>query len=114
MEEKIVLTIKGKEYEFHFPNVGQFYNIETEKQRLGRGYYNVLLSNPTKIAQDALDFIDIQAVLTICCPSLIDDLKVSNLSELGIADFVELRNIYEKQILPYMKEINNLLKRPKD
>lgn len=112
MGEKIILTIKGKDYEFQFPNVGQFYAIEAEKQRLGRGYYNALLSNPTRTAQDALDFIDIQAILTILCPSLIADLKVNSLSELGIADFVELRDIYEKQILPYMKEVNNLLKRP--
>lgn len=112
MQDSINVIIKGKEYKFSFPNVGQYYAIEAEKQRLGQGFYNAMLSNPTRTAQDALDFIDIQAVLSVCCPDLIKDLKVSSLSELGIADFVELRGIYEKEILPYMKQVNDLLKRP--
>lgn len=108
MEETKIVKIKGKEYTVKFPNVGEFYRIETNKQALGRGYYNTMLSNRTKMAQMALDVIDIEATLTVICPKLIDDIKVP-ISELGFADFKELRDIYMKEIFPFVKEGFDLL-----
>ena len=69
MEDKII-KIKGHEYKMSFPTVGQYYEIETQKQFLGRGYYNTLLGNRTQAAADALDMIDIEATLTVMLPEL--------------------------------------------
>lgn len=103
------VKIYGKEYEVSFPNVGQFYDIESTKQKLGRGYYNTLLGNPTKTAQDALDMIDIEASLTVLVPELIRDMKVKSFSELGLKDYLEIKQIYEHEVYPFLKEAENLL-----
>lgn len=103
------ITIRGKDYEVKFPNVGQYYEIEATKQRLGRGYYNTLLGNPTKTAQDALDMIDIESTLSVLVPELIKDLKVNSFSELGLKDYQEVRKIYNKEIFPFLKEISDYL-----
>lgn len=109
MTDSKSIRIRGKEYEIHFPNVGEYYSIETAKQKLGKGFYNVLLGNPTKAAQDALDMIDIEATLSILCPALIDDLKVDKFSQLGIGDYKEIKEIYLKEVQPFLKEVNGLL-----
>lgn len=103
------IKIKGRSYKIAYPNVGQYYEIESLKQRLGRGYYNALLSNPTKTAQDALDMIDIEATLTVLVPDLLKDMKVDSFSELGILDFKELRSVYNKEIYPFLKELQDEL-----
>lgn len=110
MQEQKVVKIKGKDYTVQFPNVGQYYQIEVNKQRLSGGYYNTLLQNPTVSASNALDAIDIEATLSVICPQLLQDLKVHSLSELGLQDFQELRKIYLEQIFPFLKEGYDLLK----
>lgn len=108
MEDKVV-KLKGKEYTIKFPNAGEYYRIETLKQSLGRGFYNTLLGNSTKAAQNALDIIDIEAVLTVMMPELVQDLKVESFSKLGLKDFVEIRKFYDKEIYPFLKEIQSIL-----
>lgn len=103
------VKIYGKEYDISFPNVGQFYDIEATKQKLGRGYYNTLLGNPTKTAQDALDMIDIEAAISILVPDLVKDMKVRSFSELGLKDYLEIKKIYEQEIYPFLKEAEKIL-----
>lgn len=109
MVDSKIIKIRGIEYEIKFPNVGQYYNIETAKQSLGKGYYNVLLGNATKVAQDALDMIDIEATLTVLCPKLLTDMKVAKFSELGIVDYKEIKKIYVEEVHPFLKEVSDLL-----
>lgn len=110
MEEKKIIKVKGQEYEIIFPNVGQYYRIETLKQSLSKGYYNALLRSEMYTASNALDMIDIEATLTVICPKLIEDLKVKNFSELGLKDFQEIRKIYRTEVMPFLKEVYDLLK----
>lgn len=107
--EGITIEVKGKEYKISYPNVGQYYNIEATKQSLGKGYYNSLLGNPTKTAQNALDMIDIEATLSVLVPELLKDLKAKRFSDLGVKDFKELREIYNTKIYPFLKELTDLL-----
>lgn len=108
MEDKII-KIKGHEYKMSFPTVGQYYEIETQKQFLGRGYYNTLLGNRTQAAADALDMIDIEATLTVMLPDLLADMKVTSFKQLGIKDYVEVRDIYNKEVLPFIKEVEKIM-----
>lgn len=109
MDEKII-RVKGKEYKLSFPTVGQYYNIEATKQALGKGFYNALLGNKTKAAQDALDMIDIEATISILLPDLVSDLKVTRFKDLGLKDYVEIRKIYDEEIYPFLKEIHEILR----
>ena len=101
MEDKII-KIKGHEYKMSFPTVGQYYEIETQKQFLGRGYYNTLLGNRTQAAADALDMI-------VMLPDLLADMKVTSFKQLGIKDYVEVRDIYNKEVLPFIKEVEKMM-----
>lgn len=108
MEDKTV-NLRGKEYTIKFPNVGEYYRIETMKQSLGRGFYNTLLGNSTKAAQNALDIIDIEATLTVLMPELVKDLKVDSFNQLGLKDFAEIRKFYDIEVYPFLKEIHQIL-----
>lgn len=109
INEEVKIKVKGVEYPVAFPNVGQFYQIEAMKQNLARGFYNIMIQSPSVSAQNALDMIDVQACLVVLCPKLIEDLKVKNFAELGVKDYVEIRDAYLKTVVPFFKEINELL-----
>jgi hypothetical protein len=108
MESKEI-TVKGRKYEISFPNVGQYYQIEVNKQRLGKGSYNSMIGNPTISAQRALDMIDVEATLSVLCPQLVADLKVKSFSELGLKDFKEISDIYMNEVFPFLKEAEKIL-----
>ena len=103
------IKVRGKEYKISFPTVGQYYSIEAMKQSLGKGFYNTLLGNPTKTAQEALDMIDIEATISVLVPDLLKDLKVRDFSELGLVDYKEIKEVYNSEVYPFLKEINLLL-----
>ena len=105
MENKIVFEVKGNSYEIEFPNIGKFRTIESLKQVLSKGMYGQLLSTPTESAFEALDMIDIEAYLTVLTPKLIEDLKCSSFSELGLSDYLELKSAYKEQFSPWWNEI---------
>lgn len=106
----IELKVGGRSYQVTFPKVGQFYQIEAMKQTLSRGLYNSMVLNPTPSSQHALDMIDIEATLAILCPSIIEELKVKNLSDLDIRDYKQIRDAYMKNVVPMFKEVMELLK----
>lgn len=111
MKDSVLISIQGREYNIPFPNVGQYYRIEGLKQTLSNGNYNSMLATNSIAANNALDMIDIEAALVILSPELIKDLKVKNFSSLGIVDFKELKTEYIEKIVPFFKEINELLSR---
>ena len=108
MEDKIVV-VKGREYRISFPNVGQYYDIEALKQSLGKGFYNMMLGNRSVAAQNA---IDIEATITVMMPDLVKDMKVKSFRDLGLADYTEIREIYDKEIIPFLLETKRILSRP--
>lgn len=113
-EKQVKIEILGREYDIQFPNVGQFYRIETMKQSLSRGCYNSMITSPSPMAQHALDMIDIESTLVVLCPSLIFDLKVKNFSELDIRDYKTIRDEYYKKVAPFFTEVGNLLRGVED
>lgn len=110
IKDVVTLKIKGRDYSVKFPTVGQFYQIESMKQNFSRGFYNSMVMSPSVLTQHALDMIDIEAVLVVLCPQLIEDLKVKNFSELDVRDYKLIRDEYFKTVSPFFKEITDLLK----
>lgn len=109
LQEEIKFTVKGHEYTVKFPTVGQYYSIEALKQSLGRGNYNTMVQSPLQSVQDALDMIDIEATLTVMCPDLIKDLKVS-ITELDIRDYLDIKKAYVQQVAPFFRSVNDVLR----
>lgn len=110
MKTSVFIEISGRKYEIKYPTVGEYYRIECLKQSLSNGTYSQLMLSNSLNALNALDMIDIEATLLVLSPELIKDLKVKNLSELGIKDYVMIREAYIKEVVPFFKEINELLK----
>jgi hypothetical protein len=115
MNDSVELVIKSstgeiKKYPIHFPNVGDYYRIECLKQELSRSNYGGLVTSKTQNAYDALDMIDIEATLTVLAPKLIEDMKVTRFSQLGIKDYLIIRKAYLESVHPFIVEVRNLLK----
>ena len=113
MSNSVKMTVKGREYEISYPNVGQFYQIESMKQSLSRGFYNTMVMSPSSMTQHALDMIDIEASIAVLCPKLIEDLKVKNFAQLDVRDYKIIRDEYVKVVEPFFREINEMLQIPK-
>lgn len=113
MSNSVKMTVKGREYEISYPNVGQFYQIESMKQSLSRGFYNTMVMSPSSMTQHALDMIDIEASIVVLCPKLIEDLKVKNFAQLDVRDYKIIRDEYVKVVEPFFREINEMLQIPK-
>lgn len=52
------VTLKGKSYKVHFPNIQQFIDIEIAKQTYSKGNYALLAWGNIESMNRALDFVD--------------------------------------------------------
>ena len=105
-------TSKGDNvYVIKPPSVGQFYDIEVNKQLFGKGVYGAVIKTNTLNAQHAADMIDIEAHLRVLMPQeFFDDLKTESFQDLGIEDYNRIRKTYVNDFLPWWKQIQDLLK----
>lgn len=110
IKDEVTIEIKGHTYSTKYPTVGQFYQIESMKQNLSRGFYNSMVMSPSAAAQHALDMIDIEAAAVILFPKMVEEMKVKNFSELDIRDYKLIRDEYFKTVAPFFKEITDLLR----
>ena len=109
IDRSVELNVKGNKYVINFPNVGEFQNIEAMKQVLSKGMYSSLMTTGTIGSYESLDMIDIESYMSILCPKLIEDLKCDSFSKLGLDDYLELKDIYQKSFIPWWNSILELL-----
>lgn len=109
MNKDLIFTVLDNTYKITFPNVGQFQSIESLKQVISRGMYSSLITTNTVSSNNALDMIDIEAYFTVLCPDLIKDLKCDKFSNLGIIDYLVIKESYDKQFIPWWNELIKLI-----
>lgn len=109
MDKNLLLKVKSNTYEIVFPNVGKFQRIESLKQVISNGMYHQLLSTPTISSYEAMDMIDIEAYFTILAPKLVEDMKCESFSDLGLEDYLELKEVYKEQFVPWWSNIIDLI-----
>ncbi len=99
-----ILSIKVDEntYQISYPNTGQQLQIEDLKRSLAKNY-DALVVGSTLASQNAVYTIDMIAFLSVCCPKLKADLKVSTFSELEAIVNKKLLTIYIKEIYPWLQ-----------
>lgn len=105
MEATLILNIKGVDYHIQFPRIGKFKNIESLKQAISNGMYFSLMKTNTEEAYEALDMIDMEAYFSVLCPKLIEALECDSFSDLGMADYLEIKKIYIEKFVPWWKQI---------
>lgn len=103
MERQLNLKLKAKgtlqEYSISLPNGGQLVDVENLKITLSV-HYRALAEKNSILSNLALDIVDMQAYFSILCPQLIADLSAP-IAKLDLVDILELRDVYEKQFLPW-------------
>lgn len=112
LEFKVVIGDKTMNYDIEIPRNEGLMDIEIAKSTLAKGKYGEINSNRTIQSNQALDRIDMEAHLTICCPKLIEDLKAP-IGKLDPFDLVPLQKAYEEQFLPWWSEWNIALNKIK-
>ena len=110
VNENFVLKIKGNTYSIEFPRVGEYRAIEVMKQNLSLNAYGSMARSMTSATEEALDMIDVEAYFSILCPKLIEDLKCSSFSELGLLDYIEIKKVFKESFIPWWNEIEKLLR----
>lgn len=109
INENLIFTMKGKSYDMTFPRVGEYRTIEAMKQTLSGGNYGSLYRTMMRSSEEALDMIDMEALFMVLCPKIIKDLKCDSFSELGLLDYSEIKKVYKEKILPWWKDVDELL-----
>ncbi len=109
MDRQIVFKVKGNSYRIDFPTVGKFQEIETMKQIVSKGMYSSLLQTGTLSAMEVVNMVDMESYLTVLAPKLIEDLKCKTFGDLDIEDFLELKDAYLNQFVPWWNKILDLL-----
>lgn len=110
---QLIFKVKGRDYQLETPTVGKYVAIEATYQLLGKGYYNTLLESPLQSTENAIEMIHLEARLSVLCPTLIKDMKVS-INELGMEDFKELKTAYDEQFKPWWNEFLTLVNPKKE
>ena len=113
IDRHLELNVKGNKYTIEFPTVGVFQNIETMKQVLSNGMYSSLMGMHTVSASESLDMVDMESYFTVLAPKLIKDLKCDSFGQLGLEDYLELKEIYNKSFMPWWEQILELLQNKK-
>lgn len=109
MTEKIVFTIKGKQYESLPLTVGRSIDFYKMRAFIAGGQYQKMYEDWSNTPERVLDMIDCKAFFGTLCPKLIEDIKPSSMDELGLIDFEEVLTVYRKIVKPYLEEMKEYL-----
>jgi len=96
-------TVKENNYSITYPTVGQYFAIEAQKSMLSAGQYGGMVDSPMKITYDAIELINIVAILKVLCPNFTKDLSVnvSKIEDIDAIDFRETCKVYRETIQPW-------------
>lgn len=104
MERTKNFNFQGRNYSVSFPTVGQYMDIESEKIVISKNQWSNLVFQKTLSSFRAMQIIECIATLKILCPDIFKDMKVDNYRNIDAKDFLELLNVYNKEISPWYGE----------
>lgn len=109
--EKLNFVIKGKSFSTEAINVGRMIDLWKMRAALSMGSYGQLYRMALESSDDALLMIDIEAFFTVFCPEFITALKPGSVRDMGLEDYLELRDLYISEIMPWLIKVEGLLKK---
>ena len=112
--EQLNFTVKGKTYHTEDIRVGRFVDFWKMRAAISMGTYGQLYRFSMVGADEALLMMDAEAFFTSFCPEFLRDLKPGSIKEMGLEDWIELRDVYLNTILPWLNKVEELLKQKKD
>jgi hypothetical protein len=112
--ENFNFIVKGKSYITEDLRIGKIVDLWKLRAALSMGTYGQLYRMSLNNADEALMVIDIEAFFSTFCPEFIKSLKPGSIRELGVEDYLELKEIYVTQIAPWLEKVEDLLKKKSD
>lgn len=114
INETLKFKIKSNHYEISDVRIGHFIDFERLKATLSAGMYGSIFRMGTRTGDEALTMIDIEAFFTVFCPKLMEDLQCKSFKELGLVDYMSIKEVYTEKIIPWYNEYIKLLDNRKD
>lgn len=108
----IQLNILQNTYDVKYPTIGQFIDLRVKENIISQGQLVDLMIAGVKLfeAADAALAVKVVAFFQVCVPELMKDLKVKNIRDLSVKDFLHLRKAYVKEVLPWLNEWQDKMK----
>jgi hypothetical protein len=107
--EQFNFEIKGKKYTTERVVVGKIIDMWKMRMALSMGTYGQMYRTALVNSDEALIAINVESFFTVFCPQLIKDLKPATFQELGIEDYIEIRDLFINQAQPWLSKIEELL-----
>lgn len=102
--KKITITIQEQDIEISYPKAGQFIDIAILKTKLSDGQYNRLFLQQSHDSGLSTKLIDCFSFLSIVVEDIKEKLNIGSLYDLELIDAIELIDVYENTIVPWMIE----------
>lgn len=112
--EQLTFSIKGKTYTTEPVTIGRIVDLWKMRTTLSMGTYGQLFRYVLVGADAALKAVDIEAFFAVFCPDLLNDLKPTSISEMGLQDYIEIRDVYDSEISPWLSKVEAMLKKKSD
>ena len=112
--ESCNFVIKGRKFTTDTLNVGRFIDLHRMRSVLSGGTYGQMYRNALISSDEALMMIDIDSFMSVFCPDFITSLKPGTLRDLGLEDYLEIKEVYVTEILPWLEKVEGILKKKND
>jgi len=112
--ENLNFALKGKKFTTKDLKIGNIQDLWQLRMALSGGTYGQMYRTALKKSDEAMTIIDMTSFFTVFCPEVMESLKPGSIRELGLDDYLELREVFVKDIQPWLESVENLLKRKED
>lgn len=114
MQEQLNISFKGKSYTSEPVVVGNFIAVQKLKSMLSDGQWGNIYRSATMDGDESLIMIEIEAILNVFFPKLVEDLKPKSIRELGIKDYKDFKKLYEDKIKTWFNGYLKMLQETDD
>lgn len=112
--EQFQFVVKGKTYKTEELKVGKLIDLWKMRTALSGGTYGQLYRMALVNSDEAITAIDIEAFFTVFVPDFLQDIKPGSIRDMGVEDYLELRDIFVSEIQPWLNKVEALLKKKED
>jgi len=98
MQEQLTINFQSKSYTSEPVKVGNFIAVEKLKAMLLDGQSFNIYRSATFEGDATLRMVEIESMLTVFFPKLIEDLKPKSIRDLGLKDYKDFKTLYDEKI----------------
>ena len=109
MRDILEFEFRGVKYLTERFTAGKMVDVWKMRSILTMGTYGQIYRMALNDADESLLVVDIEVFLNVLCPKFVEDMKVKSVRDLGIQDYIELKEFYKTTLLPWLKEIENIV-----